>query len=64
MILGWYLLTELVLNLKLSEHIIKTDDGTFKGSKTTMVDLGSYIFKDLNTGKIIPEESFTNAYVK
>ena len=29
-----------------------------------MVDLGKYIFKDSNTGKITPEESFTNAYVK
>ena len=29
-----------------------------------MVDLGTYIFKYLNTGKITPEESFTNAYVK
>ena len=29
-----------------------------------MVELGTYIFKDLNTGKITPEESFTNAYVE
>ena len=29
-----------------------------------MVDFGTYIFKDLNTGKIILEESFTNAYVE
>ena len=29
-----------------------------------MVDLGTYIFKDFNTGKITPEELFTNAYVK
>ena len=29
-----------------------------------MVNLGTYIFKYLNTGKITPEESFTNAYVK
>ena len=29
-----------------------------------MVDLGTYIFKYLNTGKITPEESFTNAYVE
>ena len=27
-----------------------------------MVDLGTYEFKDLNTGNITPEESFTNAY--
>ena len=29
-----------------------------------MVDLGTYTFKDLNTGEITPEESFTNDYVK
>ena len=29
-----------------------------------MVDLGNYIFKYLNTGKITPEEQFTNDYVK
>ena len=29
-----------------------------------MVDLGTYMLKNLNTGEIIPEESFTNAYVK
>ena len=29
-----------------------------------MVDLGTYIFKYLNTGKIKPEELFTNDYVE
>ena len=29
-----------------------------------MVDLGMYIFKDLNTEKITAEESFTVAYIK
>ena len=29
-----------------------------------MVGLGTYIFKDLNTGKITPEESLTNAYIE
>ena len=29
-----------------------------------MVDLGRYEFKILNTGKITPEELFTNAYIK
>ena len=29
-----------------------------------MVYLGTYIFSNLNTGKITPEESFTNAYVE
>ena len=31
MILGKYLLTGLGLNLKVSEHVIKADDGPFKG---------------------------------
>ena len=56
MILGRYLLTESGLNLKFSEHVIKADDGHFKGSKTTMVDLSTYILKYLSTGNITPEE--------
>ena len=63
-ILGRDLLTGLWLNLKVSEYVIEADDGTLKGSATTMVNVGTYIFKYLNTGKITPEESFTNAYVK
>ena len=49
------LLTKLALNLKFSEHVIELDDGTFHGSTTPMVNLSTYIFKDLNTGKITPE---------
>ena len=52
------------MNLKLSEQLIKADDGPFKGSTTPMADLGTYVFKDLNTGKITPEKLFTDAYVK
>ena len=62
MVLGRDILKELVLNLKLSEHVIKADDGPLNGSTTSMVDLGTYIFTGLNTGKISPEGSFTNAY--
>ena len=62
MILGGYVLTEPGLKLKLFEHVIKADDGTLKGSTPPMVDLGTYVFKDLNTGKIIPKALFTNAY--
>ena len=54
MILGQYLLTELGLNLKFSEHFIKADYGPFNRSTTPMVDLGTYIFKYLNTEKITP----------
>ena len=52
MILGWDILTELGLNLKFSEHVIKSYDGPFNGSTTTMVDLGTYIFRYLNKGKL------------
>ena len=56
MILGLYHLTELGLNLNFSENFIEADDGPFKGCTITMVDLGTYIFKSLNIGIIIPEE--------
>ena len=46
----------------MSEHFIGADDGPFNVSTTPMVDLGTYLFKDLDTGKNTPEESFTNAY--
>ena len=49
-ILGRYLLTELVFNLNFSKHVIKADDGPFIGSTTPMVDLGAYTFKYLNIG--------------
>ena len=64
MILGLDLLTELGLNLKFSEHVIEAGDGPFNGSTTPMVDLGTYIFKDLNTGEITPGELFNNAYIE
>ena len=60
MILGRYLLTYLGLNLQLSDHTIEADDGTFKGSRAPMVDMGTQEFKDLNTGKNSPGEQFTN----
>ena len=55
MILGRYLLSALGLNIKLSYHVIEAYDGHFKVSTAPMVDLSKYEFKDLNTGKIIPE---------
>ena len=39
--LGRYLLTELRLNLKFSEHVIEADDGPFSGTTTTMVALAT-----------------------
>ena len=41
-ILGIYILTALVLNLKFSDNVIEADDGLFKGSTPSMVDLGTY----------------------
>ena len=64
MILEKYILTKLRLNIKLFEHVIKSDDGTLKGYTTYMVDLGKYVFKDLNTEKMTPEELFTYDYAK
>ena len=49
MILGIYLLIDLVLNLKYSDHVIESDGGPVKGYLAPMVDLGMYEFKDLNT---------------
>ena len=54
----------MVLNIKFSEHVIKADAGPLTVSTATIVDLGTYIFKYLNTGKTTPEEIFTNAYAK
>ena len=55
MVLGRDLLTELVLNISLSDHIIESDYGHFKGSTSPMVDLGENEFKFLNTGEITPK---------
>ena len=64
LILGRDILIYLVLNLRLSDHVIKSDDGPFKGSTAPMVDLGAYEFKYLNTGGNTPEELFINAYTE
>ena len=34
------------IKFKISENVIKADDGPFKGSTLPMVDLVTYIFKD------------------
>ena len=46
MILGGYKLSDLVLNLKISDHIIESDDETLKGSTSPMADMGTYEFKN------------------
>ena len=62
-ILGICLLTLLGLNLKISKNAIELVDVYFKVSTSPMIDLGIYAFKDLNTGKITPEEYVTSNYV-
>ena len=61
-ILGRDISTVLELNLKLHEKPIKSDDGSLEESLVSMVDLSTYEFKAVNTGKITPQESFMNAY--
>ena len=48
----------------MSEYVIKANDGTSKGSTALVVNFCAFIVKDLNIGKIIPEESFSDAYVE
>ena len=52
MILGRDVLTALGLYLKFSNYIIEGYYGYFKGSLAPMVDLGTYEFKYLETGKL------------
>ena len=55
MISGRDILTYFGLSLKFSEHVIEAYYGPFKGSTTSMVGLGTCIYKDLNTGNITPK---------
>ena len=55
MILGRDLLTALGLNLEFFADTIASYDEPFKGSTELVVDLGTYEFKYLGTGKITPE---------
>ena len=49
MFLGRYLLTQLVLNLKIYAHVIEADDGPFIGFMAPMFDLGAYVSKRVDT---------------
>ena len=51
MTLGRNIFTELGLNIILHEHVIESGDKALKGSTVTMIDLGTYKFKDLITEK-------------
>ena len=62
MILGRYPLTDLLLDIKLSDHIIEAYEKHFKGSKAPIVEMVAYEFKGLNSGKITYEEMFMDAY--
>ena len=55
MILGRYILTALVLDLIFFNNFTEGGDRPFERCTAPMVDLGTYKFKDLDTGKIILE---------
>ena len=55
--------TESGLNLIVSKHIFEECNGHLKVSTASMIDLVTYEFKYLNTGKITSDKSFINAYV-
>ena len=44
-ILGWDLITALVLYFKFSEQVIKGSDGLYKGYTAPMVDMCNYEYK-------------------
>ena len=52
------------LNLKLSEHVIESDDGPLKVSYSPIVDLSMNEFKVLNTGKNSKNSLIMNAYTE
>ena len=62
MILGRDISTLPGLNIK-PKHVIEAGDVPLKVSTETIIDLGTYDIKYLNTGKITPEKSFTNVYI-
>ena len=64
MILVRDILLALGLTFSLSDHVIVSDNVTFKWSTSPTVDLGAHEFNYLNTGKIKSEEVFMNAYAE
>ena len=59
-----FILTSLGINLKLYEHFNKESDGHLKTSTAPIIDSGADKFKDLDTGNMIPQDYFINAYVE
>ena len=62
MILDRDSLTGLVSNLGLSDHVIEADDVPLKGLTVPMIYVGMYELKNLNTGKITPEQLLMKYY--
>ena len=54
MIFGGYLLKQRGLNLNLSKHFIKGGDRMLERCTSTMVNLGMYVFKNVNADIIKP----------
>ena len=54
----------MMIKSKIPDLVIESNNGPSKGSTAPMVDLGTYEFTDLETGKIIPADLFMNACVE
>ena len=64
MILGRDILTALGLKLNVSDHVVESDYRPFKEFTETMVNMGTYEFKYLETWKIRYQELSMNTYTK
>ena len=63
MILGRYLLTALVLDLKFSDNVIIGGKGPYEGCSALMVDLINYDFTSITDKTVKQDESYINLYV-
>ena len=52
------------LNFNFYYHVIEGDNGPFERCTAPMVNLGTYEFQGLDTGKITPKIFFKNSYVE
>ena len=63
MILGRYLLTTLVLDLKFNENVTIGGEGPYEGWSVPMDDVRSYDFTSTTDKTVKPKESFINSHV-
>ena len=65
MILGRYLLTNLGLDFRISEHATAGGDRSYEGFMAPMVNMSTYKYEPLNPKDYInPVEQFMDAYVE